>query len=242
MGSFDRFGRVIRSNISHWESENTDPEIVVSEAVQDLTQSIIRLQQSIAVAELGYNNLETLYRQTLAEVLEWNQKVDRAKQKNRLDLVKEASIREQGHKQKAVSQNTQLKQQKISLDLLKANLQELKGKLSEIQSRKNNLVSGTASFNATERLERLGDLELQQRPRAKMETDFASLSVEEQSALVKAEQDKEFELLKASLSTSQAIDPIDEQIEALRAELRLHPFVDPLDEELETLRKQLEDL
>ncbi|MBD2091173.1 PspA/IM30 family protein [Microcoleus sp. FACHB-1515] len=240
MGLFESTNRTVRANLARREAEMLDSLCLQDESIKELTKSILILAQSIAVAESTFRNLEIQHKQTLSEVLNWGRTVNLAKQRGREDLAKEALIREQTSKQKAIGQKTRINAQVSNLNVLKNNLSDLTIKLIQLQEKKLAAVlkftapaPAAPSLNKSEIDKATAYFNQLEAASMKAEPKLEALDLEEMFALLEngTDPDLELEMLKAQLLKGCTVSNPANRTTA-----------DSTDDELECLTRQLDHL
>lgn len=238
METFEHSSRVLRANLAFREAEMLKFLSTQDEAIKNLNQSILSLTQSIAVAESSLKKLEMQYKQTLSEVVKWSRRIDLAMDNDREDLAREALIREQVSKERAISEKTQIKTQTSSLNNFQNRLSELKRKLTQLQEKRQavwlELVTPVSPASILNELEELICVE------PKYKADLEDFEMQKVRTLIQEIRT----LLKGGMNMK--CEP-----KLAQAQLPKYPSttnsvnfndIDSVDEKLETLQRQLDQL
>ncbi|MEN9201734.1 MAG: PspA/IM30 family protein [Thermostichus sp. DG_1_6_bins_120] len=254
MGLFDRVSRIIRSNINALVSSAEDPEKILNQTIQDMSEDHYQMRQAVAQAIASQKRMERQYEQALQSVNEWQSRAELALRNNNEALAREALVRKKTFSETAQSMKRQLDEQTKQVETLKANMIKLESKISEAKTKKDMLiararsakasqqinevigrVNTTNAFAAFERMEeKVNALEAQSAAVAELSVD----RLENQFAALEAggsDVDHELMMLKAAvqgqLPSGEKKQPAAQSFEG-----------DKVDLELENLRKELDQL
>jgi phage shock protein A len=154
MGLFDRFKRVVKSNINEMISKAEDPEKMLNQLIIDMNQQLIESKKSVASAIADEKKLERDMNKELDEATEWERKARLALEAGKEDLAKEALLRKQEHTNYAVQYKQQYAAQHGSVDSLKNSLRTLQQKIEEAQRKKNLLVARAKRAEAQQKIQK----------------------------------------------------------------------------------------
>lgn len=153
MGIFERFRRLIKSNLNDMISKAEDPEKMLNQMITDMNQQLIESKKSVASAIADEKKIERQMNQSSEQAQEWERKAMLALRAGKEDLAKEALARKREMEQYASEYETQLEQQHASVEKLKTALRGLQQKIEEAQRKKNLLVARSKRVEAQKRLQ-----------------------------------------------------------------------------------------
>jgi len=218
MGLFDRVSRIIRSNINALVSSAEDPEKILNQTIQDMSEDHYQMRQAVAQAIAAQKRIERQYEQAQQSVDEWQRRAELALRNNNEALAREALVRKKTFAETAQSLKRQLDEQTKQVEILKSNMTKLESKIAEAKTKKDMLIAraraakasqqinqvigrvdATSAFAAFERMEeKVNSLEAQSAAVAELAVD----NLENQFAALEAggsDVDHELLMLKASI-------------------------------------------
>lgn len=153
MGLFDRFRRVVKSNINDMISKAEDPEKMLNQLITDMNQQLIESKKSVASAIADEKKLERQVNENRNQAQEWERKAMMALKAGKEDLAREALSRKQEYEQYAEQLNEQWEGQHQSVEKLKESLRGLQQKIEEAQRKKNLLVARSRRADAQKKIQ-----------------------------------------------------------------------------------------
>ncbi len=271
MGIFDRFRRVVKSNINDMISKSENPEKMLNQLIIDMNQQLIESKKSVASAIADEKKLERQVKENLASGAEWERKAMLAVRAGKDDLAKEALIRKQEFDKTATEYKEQWELQHESVEKLKGALRGLQNKIEEAQRKKNLLVarakraeaqkrinetiggmSDTSAFEAFEQMgKRMDQLEAENEAMAEIEDMSGSDTLEEQFVQLEkggtntdamlADLKKRIAIEDKSGPSQASSSGASNQATGQSAASSGTGSAEEVDEELEALKKKLQD-
>jgi phage shock protein A len=255
MGLFDRVSRIIRSNMNALVSSAEDPEKILNQTIQDMSEDHYQMRQAVAQAIASQKRMERQYEQAQQSVNEWQSRAELALRNNNEALAREALVRKKTFAETAQSMKRQLDEQTKQVDILRTNMTKLESKISEAKTKKDMLiararsakasqqinevigrVNTTNAFSAFERMEeKVNSLEAQSAAVAELSVD----NLETQFAALEAggsDVDHELLMLKASVQGQLPSGDLKTPAQPSTAS------ESEVDLELENLRKEIDQL
>ena len=153
MGIFDRFKRVVKSNLNDMISKAENPEKMLNQLIVDMNQQLIESKKSVASAIADEKKLERQMNETLSQSKEWERKAMLAVKAGKDNLAKEALLRKQDFEKIAVQYRTQWESQHDSVEKLKEALRQLQQKIEEASRKKNLLIARAKRAEAQKRIQ-----------------------------------------------------------------------------------------
>ena len=153
MGIFDRFKRVVKSNLNDLISKAENPEKMLNQLVVDMSEQLIESKKSVASAIADEKKLERQMNQNVAQGAEWERKAKLAVKAGKEDLAKEALLRRQEFTNLAEQYREQWEAQHGSVEKLKQSLRGLQQKIEEAQRKKNLLVARAKRAEAQKKIQ-----------------------------------------------------------------------------------------
>ena len=152
MGIFDRFRRVVKSNLNDMISKAENPEKMLNQLIIDMNEQLIESKKSVASAIADEKKLERQMNQQATQVEEWEKKARLALKAGKEDLAKEALLRKQEFTGLAEQYKTQWAAQHEAVEKLKLSLRSLQQKIEEAQRKKNLLIARAKRVDAQKRI------------------------------------------------------------------------------------------
>jgi phage shock protein A len=251
MNMFDRFFRVVKSNVNSVISSLEDPEKVLEQAVGDMQNDLIKIRQSYAEVSATQKRMERQKEQADAQAQEWYRRAQLALQKGDEELAREALSRRQTQVDTADAIGKQLGIQTAALEKLYSSMTQLETKITEAKRQKDlmiarartaktsvqvtdmlsNISSGTNSVAAFDRMkEKVESLEVQAEVAGQLAATSSGTSVSLE------------EKFKALDSGSKVEDELEMLKRQLPGAARSNPQLPPsgyIDVEYENLKKEL---
>jgi phage shock protein A len=153
MGIFDRFKRVVKSNLNEMISKAENPEKMLNQLIVDMNQQLIESKKSVASAIADEKKLERQMNENVGQSKEWERKAMLAVKAGKDNLAKEALLRKQDFENIAVQYRTQWDAQHDSVEKLKEALRQLQQKIEEASRKKNLLIARAKRAEAQKRIQ-----------------------------------------------------------------------------------------
>ncbi len=153
MGIFDRFRRVVKSNLNDMISKAENPEKMLNQLLLEMQEQLIESKKSVASAIADEKKLERQMNQNLALAAEWENKAKLAVRAGKDDLAKEALLRKQEYQRLGEQYREQWQAQHDSVEKLKQALRQLQQKIEEAQRKKNLLIARAKRADAQKRIQ-----------------------------------------------------------------------------------------
>ena len=141
MGFFQRLATLIKSNLNDLISRSEDPEKMLNQIVEDMTNQLGEAKKMVALSIADEKKLEKQTQQELATAAEWERRAMLAVRAGDDNLAKEALARKKEHDSLAEQFKDQWQKQKASVDQLKLALRALNSKIEEAKRKKNLLIA-----------------------------------------------------------------------------------------------------
>lgn len=262
MGIFDRFKRVVRSNLNDMISKAENPEKMLNQLIVDMNQQLIESKRSVAAAIADEKKIERQVKEQQAQAGEWERKAMLAVRAGKDDLAKEALVRKQEYEKGATQYEEQLQAQHESVEKLKGALKGLQQKIEEAQRKKNLLVarakraeaqkkinetisglSDTSAFETFDKMAaRMDQIEAENDAMLEIEDMDKKDSLEDQfAALEGGDTDKLLEDLKQKMAIEDKTGASESGSSEGRASSESGAETGEVDEELEALKKKMKD-
>ena len=153
MGLFDRFRRVVKSNINDMISKAENPEKMLTQLIEDMNGQLIESKKAVASAIADEKQLERQLLQQRAQTEDWEKRAVLAVQEGKDELAKRALVRKQELDEYVSSYQDQWQAQRDSVEQLKGSLRDLTQKIEEAQRKKNILIARTKRAEAQQRIQ-----------------------------------------------------------------------------------------
>ncbi len=152
MGILDRISTIVKSNVNSMLDKSSNPEADLNYFLVEMQDGIKQVETEIINAMARQKMLEMNANDQRRKAQEWDSKAQQAVKLGRDDLATEALRQKLAADQDAENLDTQLHDQKVSTDQLRANLEELKKKQAEVQQNKGNLIARYNMLKAGEKV------------------------------------------------------------------------------------------
>ncbi|HUX51532.1 MAG TPA: PspA/IM30 family protein [Spirochaetia bacterium] len=153
MGIFDRFKRVVKSNLNEMISKAENPEKMLNQLIVDMNQQLIESKKAVASAIADEKRLERELGQNRAQGEEWERKAMLAVRAGKDDLAKEALVRKQEYENYTGQYQQQWESQHQAVEKLKEALRGLQQKIEEAQRKKNLLIARAKRAEAQKKIQ-----------------------------------------------------------------------------------------
>ena len=153
MGLFDRFRRVVKSNINDMISKAENPEKMLTQLIEDMNGHLIESKKAVASAIADEKQLERQLLQQRAQAEDWEKRAVLAVQEGQDELAKRALVRNHELDEYVTSYQDQWQAQRDSVEQLKGSLRDLTQKIEEAQRKKNILIARAKRAEAQQRIQ-----------------------------------------------------------------------------------------
>jgi len=153
MGIFDRFKRVVKSNLNDMISKAENPEKMLNQLIIDMNEQLIESKKAVAAAIADEKKLEREMITNQQQSEDWEGKARLALKAGKEDLAKEALLRKQEYDGLATQYKQQFDAQHESVDKLKVSLRQLQQKIEEATRKKNLLVARAKRAEAQKQIQ-----------------------------------------------------------------------------------------
>ena len=152
MGIFDRFSRLLRSNVNDLISSAEDPEKMLNQLIADMNGQLVRAKQQVAGAIADERRLKEQAEAEARLSQDWEQRAVLAVNGGRDDLAKQALLRQSEHAEHARTLATTWDAHRTETEKLKNQLRELADKIEEAKRKKNLLLARQRRAEAQKRI------------------------------------------------------------------------------------------
>ena len=153
MGLFDRFRRVVRSNINDMITKAENPEKMLNQLIVEMNEQLIESKKSVASAIADEKRLQRQLLDQRRNADVWEQRAMDAVRAGKDDLAKQALVRKQEHAEYVASYQEQYDAQHASVEQLKDSLRQLQQKIEEASRKKNLLIARAKRAEAQQRIQ-----------------------------------------------------------------------------------------
>ena len=228
MGMFDRFRRVVKSNINDMISKAENPEKMLTQLIEDMNGQLIESKKAVASAIADEKQLERQLLQQRSQSEDWEKRAVLAVQDGKDELAKRALVRKKELDEYVSGYQEQWQAQSSSVEQLKGALRDLTQKIEEAQRKKNILIA------------RAKRAEAQQRIQANLSTSRDTSAFEAFDRMA-----KKVDQIEAQADAEQEINELDSGDKELEREFQQiegnEPSADRLLEDLKKKMGQIED-
>ena len=152
MGIFDRFSRLVRSNINDLISSAEDPEKMLNQLIGDMNGQLVKAKQQVAGAIADERRLKDQAETEARLSSDWESRAILAVNEGRDDLARQALLRQSEHAEHARTLAATWDAHRTETEKLKAQLRELADKIEEAKRKKNLLLARQRRAEAQQRI------------------------------------------------------------------------------------------
>ena len=258
MNMFDRFARVVKSNMNQAISNMEDPEKVLDQAVADMQNDLVKIRQSYAEIFATQKRSQKQKEDADAAAADWYKRAQLALDKGDEELAKEALSRRQIQVEVADGLAATIEKQAVAIEKLYTSMTALDNKITDAKRQKDAMVArartAKANTQVTDLLNAVGDnnsMEAFDRMKAKVETMEAKAEIAGELAASSSGTTANLEDRFKALESGDAVDDELEKMKAMKAlpgssaeadepkELPAEVELSELDQEYEKLKKEL---
>jgi phage shock protein A len=258
MNMYDRFARVVKSNVNQVISNMEDPEKVLDQAVADMQNDLVKIRQSYAEIFATQKRSQKQKDEADAAAADWYKRAQLALEKGDEDLAKEALSRRQIQVEVADGLAATIEKQAVAIDKLYNSMTALDNKITDAKRQKDAMVArartAKANTQVTDLLNAVGDnnsMEAFERMKEKVETMEAKAEIAGELAASSSGSSVNLEDRFKALESGNAVDDELAKMKAMKAlpgaeaeagepkELPAEVELSELDEEYEKLKKEL---
>lgn len=256
MNMFNRFVRVVTSNVNSVISNLEDPEKVLDQAVNEMQSDLIKIRQSYAEVSATQKRMEKQKEQADGLANDWYRRAQLALEKGDEELAREALSRRQSQIDIAENIAKQLSVQIASIEKLFSSMQQLEAKILDAKREKDIMIarartaktsvqvndmlssigSGTSSMDAFDRMKaKVENLEAKAEIAGELSAGSSGSSIEEKFKALDSgsKVNDELEMMRRQLGSGKKEEP------AQLPEKAAAPPLSELDIEYERLKKEL---
>ena len=153
MGLFDRFRRVVKSNINDMISKAENPEKMLTQLIEDMNGQLIESKKAVASAIADEKQLQRQLLQQRAQSEDWEKRAVLAVREGKDELAKRALVRKQELDEYVSSYQEQWQAQHAAVEQLKGSLRDLTQKIEEAQRKKTLLIARAKRAEAQQRIQ-----------------------------------------------------------------------------------------
>jgi phage shock protein A len=254
MNIFDRFVRVVTSNVNSVLSNLEDPEKVLDQAVNDMQNDLVKIRQSYA--EISATQKRMLKQKEAADKLagDWYNRAQLALSKGDEELAREALSRRQIQTTLAEDLNRQISMQIGAIDKLYNSMTTLEQKILEAKRQKDTFVARARTAKTSVKVNDMlssmsgsNSMEAFERMKAKVETMEANAEVAGELAAstsgTSINMEERFKALEGNSAIEDELAQMKRQLPGSQAAPKPTPELPPpmseMDLEYERLKKEL---
>jgi len=143
---------VAKSNLNNILKTLEDPEKIMSQAVEDMQQDLVKVRQSYAEVTATQRRLLKQKEQADAMSSDWYERAQLALKAGKEDLAREALNRRQQYMDEGSDLQTQIDGQAANIDKLYEGMQMLESKILEAKSKKEQMVARARTAQTTQKV------------------------------------------------------------------------------------------
>lgn len=258
MNMFDRFARVVKSNVNQVLNKMEDPEKVLDQAVVDMQNDLVKIRQSYAEIFATQKRSQKQRDEADSAAADWYRRAQLALEKGDEDLAKEALTRRQIQVEVRDGLESTIEKQSVAIDKLYNSMTALDNKITDAKRQKDAMVArartAKANTQVTDLLNAVGDnnsMEAFDRMKVKVETMEAKAEVAGELAASSSGSSASLEDRFKELESGDVVSAELEKMKRMKAlppgqveqegikELPVEVELSELDQEYEKLKKEL---
>ncbi|BAM53288.1 hypothetical protein BEST7613_4357 [Synechocystis sp. PCC 6803] len=155
MELFNRVGRVLKSQLTHWQQQQEAPEDLLERLLGEMELELIELRRALAQTIATFKSTE---RQRDAQQLiaqRWYEKAQAALDRGNEQLAREALGQRQSYQSHTEALGKSLGEQRALVEQVRGQLQKLERKYLELKSQKNLYLARLKSAIAAQKIEEI---------------------------------------------------------------------------------------
>jgi phage shock protein A len=155
MELFNRVGRVLRSQLTHWQQEQEAPEQLLERLLGEMELELIEMRRAMAEAIATFKSTE---RQREAQKLiaqRWYDRAQGALDEGNEDLAREALGHRQSYQFHTDSLGKSLEEQRSVIERVRGELQKLERKYIDLKTKKSLYLARLKSAIAAQKIEEI---------------------------------------------------------------------------------------
>jgi len=149
MNMGERFARLVKSNVNQALNSMEDPEKVLTQAVDDMQQDLIKVRQAYAEVSASSKRMQEQCRVAEAESQKWYSRAQLALERGEDDLAREALTRRQQQTEMADSLKEQIEAQTGSIQSLFDSMKDLEAKMADAKAKKDQIIARARTAKAS---------------------------------------------------------------------------------------------
>lgn len=153
MGFFDRFKRVVKSNLNEMISKAEDPQKMLNQVIIEMNENLVENKKVVASAIADEKKLERQINEQLSNAKKWEEKAELAVRAGKDGLAREALLRKREFDTLVQQYKDQWEAQHGNVEQLKGSLRQLQLKIEEAQRKKNLLIARTKRAEAQKKIQ-----------------------------------------------------------------------------------------
>ncbi len=155
MTLLDRIGRLLRANLNDLIARVEDPEKILNQALLDMKAAYREAKEEVAAVLAEEARLAREVRAYRAMAETWRVRAREAVKADRDDLAREALRKARRAEALAEELDRQLKEERVTSERLKTQLEALRAKIAEAEAKKRVLLARRRTYQAAESVRRL---------------------------------------------------------------------------------------
>lgn len=220
---FDRFVRVVNSNINKFISGIENPEKVIIQALDDMQSDLVKIRQAYAEATASRRRMEQKWLQVDAVANDWYSRAQLALRNGNEGLAREALARRQQLADQASSLKAQMDTQSVATDKLYEAMRTLESKSQEAVTKKEQLIARARTAKSLQQINDMlsgltgnTSMDAFNRMEQKVESLEAAAEVSAEMGLLKFNDsvESEFRMLEQS-------SEVDFELQKMKSEIRM---------------------
>jgi phage shock protein A len=251
---FERFSRVVKSNVDSLIQNVEDPEKIIDQAVAEMQSDVVKTKQEVAKYMATLKQTEARYNAQADESSQWMKRAELALSKGDEELAREALKRKKTAEELATNYKIQLDNAKSAVDQLVANARTLEQKVADAKAKKTTLKARAATARSSKQIQDLvSGLDEKSALGAfdRMEEKVLGLEAENEAVAQLKAPEKDIMDKFAELESG---DSVEDELTALKGKMlgkpkevkaslpEGRPVKDAIDAELDALRKKTQDI
>lgn len=224
MNMFDRFARVVKSNVNQVLSNIEEPEKVLDQAVKDMQNDLVKIRQSYAEIFATQKRSQKQKDEADTAANDWYKRAQLALEKGDEELAKEALSRRQIQVEISEGLTAAIEKQGAAIEKLYASMTALDDKITDAKRQKDAMIArartAKASTQVTDLLNTVGDsnsMEAFERMKEKVEKMEATAEIAGELAASSSGTSANLEDRFKALESGNAVDDELEKMKAMKA-------------------------
>ncbi len=154
---FDRVGRVLRSQLTHWQQQQEAPEQLLERLLHDMELELVEMRRALAAAIATYKSTERQRESQRQTAEKWYERAQFALNQGHEDLAKDALTHRQSYQDNVTSLDHSLADHRQVIERVRGELQDLERKYNALKTKKSLYLARLKSAIAAQKINEIAN-------------------------------------------------------------------------------------